>query len=983
MKYQLLVIACCLLLNGCGTIRRPDVQAPSAVPDKSEWQATASGVQEDIYPAGYVCDGRRDTRWSSPATDPQWVQIDMGRPATLCGMTILWETAFSIEYVVEVSEDGERWKKAFSTARGDGHTDYIHFPPVVARFVRVTGLKRATGWGHSIWEIDLHGSAERMTQEVVRQNGRTVVTIDLHRELPMGGLRIDWGAAFARSVDYDVSTDGRSWTRAAELRDGTGGFDVLMHDRLTARYLRLDLEGEGEIRDISLRGPDEVITPLALYQLAAEKAKPGRYPDSLRGRQVFWTVVGEPDAVPESLIDEYGNIEPAHHGCSIMPYIFTGGRLISALDAGVVTQTLDSGYLPLPSATWLTDHLRLNVEALAADAVTHVRYTLSNTSSKPQAGRLFLAIRPVQINPPWQYGGLTDIRSMELRDSAVLVNGETRIVTITKPNGFGARAFDRGDVIQDLVDGRLPSAAKLDNAGELISGALAYDFELQPGEKCAVQLAAPLDGGDVAERDFEELLAAQRARWTGWVDRVSIELPDAGIVNALKAHAGWVLVNRDGHAIQPGARQYERSWIRDGALTSLSLLRMGNTDTVREFIDWYAHFVQTNGMVPPSFRADDPLDCGPGSGLEYDGQGLFNYLVMEYFRFTGDTNLMARHFDAMHRSMVFMAELRARTLEPGYMATNPPAARFAGIFPRSYSHEGYDPPMHSYWDDVWGLQGWKDGAAAARLLGRDEVAAWADGEYRALKEGVKASLRATMDAKKIPHIPGCAEKGDFDPTSSVIALSPCGERDLVEDDVWRATLKRYHQDLLARREPGWSAGFCPYEARIISAFVELGQKDRAVELLDFLMGCRYPPNWQHWAEVAYGQPRTPSYIGDMPHTWAGSGIVNAVREMLLRETGGRLFLLQGVPERWLRDGSGIRLGGMPTWFGVLDMRARMTDRRLTMELGGTANPPDGFEVFWPNAGTPARVMVDGKTWSDYDATSCRAPSGTLEIVAEW
>ena len=866
-------------------------------PPKSEWRATASGLQEDIYPAAYVCDGRRDTRWSSPATDPQWVQIDMGRPATLCGITILWETAYATEYVVEVSEDGKAWRRVFATANGDGRTDYIHFSPVVARFVRVTGLKRATGWGHSIWEIDLSGPSEEMTQETVRQNGRTILTIDLHRELPLGGLRIDWGKNFATSLDYDVSTDGMTWTRMAELRDGIGSFDVLMHPVATARFLRLNMAGAADIQDISLRGPDEVITPLATYRLAAEKARPGLYPDSFRNQQVFWTVVGEPDAVPESLFDEYGDLEPVHHGCSIMPYIFNSGRLISAFDAGSVTQSLDSGYLPLPSVTWLAEHLRLNVEALAADAVTHVRYTLSNTSTTPQTGRLFLAVRPVQINPPWQYGGLTEIRSLELRDNLVLVNGETRFITFTKPDGFGVRAFDRGDVIRDLVRGQLPPSSKLDNAGELISGALAYDFDLQPGEKCVVQLAAPLDGQPTcAQRDFDALREEQRARWTGLVDHVVIDLPDSNLVNAIKSHIGWVLVNRDGLAIQPGARQYERSWIRDGALTSISLLRLGVTDTVREYIDWYAHFVQPNGMVPPSFRADDALDCGPGSGLEYDGQGLFNYMVMEYYRFTGDTNFLAAHFEKMQRSMKFMADLRQQTLKPGYMVTNPPAARFVDIFPRSYSHEGYDPPMHSYWDDIWGLQGWKDGSEAARILGHEDVAAWAEKEYRALHDGVKASIRATMEAKQIAHVPGCAEKGDFDPSASAIALSPCGERDLVSDEVWQATMDRYHRDLMARFEPGWSAGFCPYEARIISSFVELGQKDRALELLDYLMNCRRPPNWNHWAEVVYGEPRMASYIGDMPHTWAGSGIVNGVREMLVGERGGKLMLLQGAPE---------------------------------------------------------------------------------------
>ncbi len=942
---------------------------------------SASALQEDIFPASYACDGLRETRWSSPATDPQWIQIDLGQASAVCGMTILWETAYASEYVIQASRDGKRWAEVYANSRADGNTDYIYFSPVEARYLKIVGLKRATGWGYSIREIDVHGLSEQITRRTVKEGGRKSMILDLHRDLALGGLRVEWGKTFSPDLDLFASVDGTNWTRTAEVRDSNGGFDVLMHPQTTARFLRLDMAEFGDIRDIVFRGPDEVMTPLALYQLAAEKARPGYYPDSLRKRQVFWTVVGSPDDSMESLLDEYGNFEPLPRGSSVMPYVFTGGKLLSAFDADSVVQSLESGYLPIPSVTWVLDDLHVSIEAVTKDSVTYTRYSLTNRSMQPQAGRLFLAIRPVQVNPPWQYGGLSHIRSMEFTDSTVLVNGKDRYCSLTRPDGFGARAFDRGDVICDLAAGNLPPAQKLDKAGELISGALAYAFELKPGEGKNVLLAVPLNGKVDATVSFDDLVRDQKAKWMELVDHVVFDIPDSNLVNTIKSHLAYVLVNRDGFAIQPGSRQYERSWIRDGAMTSVSLLRFGLTNTVREYIDWYAHFVQPDGAVPPSFRADDPLDCGPGSGLEYDGQGLFNYLVMEYYRYTGDREFLAKQFEKMHRSMKFMSEIRQRTLIPGYMVTNPPAERYVGIFPRSFSHEGYDPPMHSYWDDIWGLQGWKDGAEAARILGRDEIAGWADAEYRQLREGVKRSIAVTMAAKKIGYIPGCAEKGDFDPSASAIALLPCGERDLVSDEVWRVTLDRYYGDLQARFKPGWSAGFCPYEARIIPAFVELGQKDRALFLLDYLMGCRYPANWNHLAEVAYGDPRMASYIGDMPHTWAGSGIVNAARDMLIIEEGDRLVLLKGAPEKWLNKGHGIVLEKMPTWFGALDFSARITHGQFTAMFGG-AHPPGGYELYWPMAGKPSRVTVDGHDWTDYNETRCRLPPGVRRVEAD-
>src|SRR5690606_2902617 len=114
--------------------------------------------------------------------------------------------------------------------------------------------------------------------------------------------------------------------------------------------------------------PDETITPLVRYRFAAEKAAPGHYPEWLRRRQVYWTLVGLPDDDEESLLDEYGNLEPTHGGTTLMPYLWVNGQLRSALDADHVEQALEDGHLPLPRVTWEVDGLRMTVRACAEGA---------------------------------------------------------------------------------------------------------------------------------------------------------------------------------------------------------------------------------------------------------------------------------------------------------------------------------------------------------------------------------------------------------------------------------------------------------------------------------------------------------------------------------------------------------------------------------------------------------------------------------------
>ncbi|REM95697.1 hypothetical protein DSI35_28670, partial [Mycobacterium tuberculosis] len=71
---------------------------------------------------------------------------------------------------------------------------------------------------------------------------------------------------------------------------------------------------------------------------------------------------------------------------------------------------LRDGWKPMPSATW-SPHpgLELQSEAFAIELdgqpVTFVRHRLRNTGNASVEGTLTLAVRPMQMNPPWQNGG--------------------------------------------------------------------------------------------------------------------------------------------------------------------------------------------------------------------------------------------------------------------------------------------------------------------------------------------------------------------------------------------------------------------------------------------------------------------------------------------------------------------------------------------------------------------------------------------------
>ncbi|MFZ3468433.1 discoidin domain-containing protein [Streptomyces sp. 4.24] len=119
--------------------------------------ATASSVEGAGTPASAAVDGNNGTRWSSQFSDPQWIQVDLGAPAQLSQVVLRWEAAAAKAYRVELSTDGTNWSTAYSTANATGGVQ-THDITGTARYVRVYGTQRTTGYGYSLWEFQVYGT---------------------------------------------------------------------------------------------------------------------------------------------------------------------------------------------------------------------------------------------------------------------------------------------------------------------------------------------------------------------------------------------------------------------------------------------------------------------------------------------------------------------------------------------------------------------------------------------------------------------------------------------------------------------------------------------------------------------------------------------------------------------------------------------------------------------------------------------------------
>ncbi|MDV7397901.1 hypothetical protein RZS08_41255, partial [Arthrospira platensis SPKY1] len=108
---------------------------------------------------------------------------------------------------------------------------------------------------------------------------------------------------------------------------------------------------------------------------------------------------------------------------------------------------------------------------------------------------------------------------------------------------------------------------------------IRYRMALNAGETHSFIIKIPYHDKVVFtdKSEFENEFNKAVEFWNDKVNHVRFNLPESGnkIVNTLKANLVYILINRDLAGIQPGSRSYERSWIRDGSLTSSALLKNG------------------------------------------------------------------------------------------------------------------------------------------------------------------------------------------------------------------------------------------------------------------------------------------------------------------------------------------------------------------------------------------------------------------------
>jgi len=244
------------------------------------------------------------------------------------------------------------------------------------------------------------------------------VTLDFVRNHEYGGLVIDWDRDdYATAFEVETSSDGERWASAYRTTTGHGGRDYVYMPDAESRFVRIELtrssRGRGYgIATIVVKPFEFSASPDRFFEAIARDSAPGTYPKYFTGRQTYWTIVGVDGDDHEALLNEEGLLEVDKGAFSIEPFLYTDAGFIT-WDAVTTTQTLENGYLPIPTVTWKHDKLTLAVTAVAIFGTMSADFLNKNLGmSLWESTVLLLVLQAAVFYAWWKTEGTLDVHSI-------------------------------------------------------------------------------------------------------------------------------------------------------------------------------------------------------------------------------------------------------------------------------------------------------------------------------------------------------------------------------------------------------------------------------------------------------------------------------------------------------------------------------------------------------------------------------------------
>ena len=884
------------------------------IPAEASVSVTASSSEGRETDAPNAFDNNMQTRWSSAFSDPQWIRIDLGKPEMMVGLVLNWEAAYGKNYEVSVSNDGKAWRRVYSETDGDGLIDDVYFGRTKARYIKIDLIERGTGWGYSLWDIRLKGLDEEIPVETSREGGKTKIKIGLKKTRKLGAIFITWGESYPDSYSVKASVDGKCWKTVAVKGDCSGGRDKIYANIFDKRYIVIvcnDNKGkESVMKKIELKDWEDIAKHKAL--------------DKARG------LAGWESSRDKTFIGKDGSFAayPYPFRMSFWVYDKAADRLFTPETMETEWRLIDGGY-PVTVVSWKDGDIEAETTVFCwfdekiGKVLTYARECVKNTGDAGKQVAIYAVITPNPLYHKWKVDGINKIEYDN--DHTVSINGVSRIF------------------LDERADGPLGKDQK---------DALSFEREIPAGESETIDFMVPssegkdIDFNGIKDLSFDEALDLTVSYWKS---RKSMELdiPDKRYSDCFYSSLFYILIMNDQHKLFPGPYEYTSFFSHDAVDMDNALDKAGLSETARDSTDFF-NYAEGGGYV-------DEL-----------GGGIF--ALYEHYRLNKDNDYLEAVYPRMRALCELVKKLRGPQLalpkeDPAY-----------GLICKGVSQDNFKIPAYLYVDNWWTILGLKAAAEAAQVLGKTEDAKWMHAEYESLHAATIASIEKVMKKENLPYMPAFAdywpkEMRIVDQEHRILgetqmawahrpALFPGQSMGIaIPVKLFNDSYRQYWAKAgkFSNYDGGWFVEyekvFWGYNFKLAHPLIYLGMEDVALKNIEW--GIEHQSCPGGWMEAMPSKINdrglreiSEGIVGDVPHGWSAAHYMLLLRDMLLREDGGKLLLLSCIPEGWLDDGKVIEVKDAPTYFGKVGFKVQSFRSKgfLKLSIDADTPPPEGYVI---------------------------------------
>jgi len=644
-----------------------------------------------------------------------------------------------------------------------------------------------------------------------------------------------------------------------------------------------------------------------------------------------WTAVGIPDCDALPIVDPTGLLTPLYDGWSLDTWIVTeqGEDLYPSYASRLEqTQRLHAGDPGVEIHTRISDQRHALDLRVCVDVADHRPRCRLHVDARSEVDAwLVLSLRP--YNPE----GISFVHSlgMDSTRTRILVEGQPAVRLEHPPERAAFSTYHDSDVHKSILK-RVSEDSVHCEVG-MATAAMLYP--LKAGASRELNVYVPLE-------EDEEPQSAQQPRWTRWTDALAhtaqLEVPDERFRFLYDAAVRSLILHAHGEDVYPGPYTYKRFWFRDAAFILHALLCLGAHERVKGVLDTFPRRQKRSGF----FHSQDG---------EWDSNGEALWILQRYCALTGAAPEQDWHLPIL-RGAHWITRKRVPMREDSL---------HAGLFPAGFSAEHLGNNDYYYWDNFWGVAGYRSASVLARAWGDDSSAKEFEDHAEAFLAAIEQSLtrsEARRDRIGLPASP--YRRMDAGAVGSIVASYPLQvlpEKDprvldtvdfLLQHCAFRGA---FFQDMI-------HSGINAYLTLQLAQVLLRAGDPRWSELVDVVISLASPTG--QWPEAIH--PATGGgCMGDGHHVWASAEWALFVRNAFVREERDTLVLGEGIRKHWLEAREPIAFGPTLTPWGPISVRVEMVEE----------DPVVSWDATWRLRPAHIRVAVPGYRVQDVAAQDAR------------